>query len=540
MLADAASAVVASVAERRATFSRSNLLDDAHRILHGVRFANPDQRVTVAERIADLAIDRSLQLTPPPLHHTPVRYLRPDGSSRLHPNSHHVYTTQILIDAETRLLDAGRTMGATTVAAATVASVADQILPGRDIRLSYDQALAVERIATSGRWLDVLVGPAGTGKSTTMAGLRAAWEHEHGPGSVLGLAPSAAAAEVLAEEIGIDTENTAKWLTEWRRIPTLTAARDRLDRQLARHPYPASVAAQRLRHRVNEANYAIDRRRLHPGQLVIVDEASLAATLDLDELVAVARSGGAKILLVGDWAQLSAVDAGGAFHLLAHDRGDTVPQLTDVRRFTAEWEKRASTELRIGREPAIDAYQEHDRVAEGGRDQLLDQIYQAWKADTDAGLSSVMIAADTATVADLNRRARRDRVADGQVTEEGVDAGAGQTVGVGDEIITRQNDRTIATGRGWVKNGDRWTVTATWEDGRMQVRRTTGGPAVRLPAAYCSRARRARLRLDRASSSRPHRRLRSRPGQRRDDPRSPLRGRHQRPPLQPTVRGHRL
>ena len=50
-----------------------------------------------------------------------------------------------------------------------------------------------------------------------MAGLRAVWEAEHGAGSVLGLAPSAAAAEVLAGELGIDTENTAKWLYEHRR-----------------------------------------------------------------------------------------------------------------------------------------------------------------------------------------------------------------------------------------------------------------------------------------------------------------------------------
>ncbi len=88
--------------------------------------------------------------------------------------------------------------------------------PGPSHPLSIDQALAVEQIATSGRRLDVLVGPAGTGKSTTMAGLRAAWEAEHGAGSVLGLAPSAAAAEVLAEQLGIDTENTAKWLHEHR------------------------------------------------------------------------------------------------------------------------------------------------------------------------------------------------------------------------------------------------------------------------------------------------------------------------------------
>jgi hypothetical protein len=53
-----------------------------------------------------------------------------------------------------------------------------------------------------------------------MSGLRSVWEQEHGKGSVIGLAPSAAAAEVLAAELGIGTENTAKWLTEWRASPS--------------------------------------------------------------------------------------------------------------------------------------------------------------------------------------------------------------------------------------------------------------------------------------------------------------------------------
>ena len=122
---------------------------------------------------------------------------------------------------------------------ATVANIAEVNLPGRDYGLSVDQAFAVEKIATSGRVLEVLVGPAGTGKSTTMAGLRAAWETENGPGSVIGLAPSAVAAQVLTEELGVETENTSKWLHEWRRIPELTARRDRLALNLARHAYPS-------------------------------------------------------------------------------------------------------------------------------------------------------------------------------------------------------------------------------------------------------------------------------------------------------------
>ncbi|MBR7560183.1 AAA family ATPase, partial [Mycobacterium tuberculosis] len=65
------------------------------------------------------------------------------------------------------------------------------------------------------------------------------------------------------------------------------------------------------------------------GQLVIVDEASLAGTLSLDRITALAAEAGAKVLLVGDHAQLQSVTAGGAFSLLVHDRDDA-PELVDV------------------------------------------------------------------------------------------------------------------------------------------------------------------------------------------------------------------
>ena len=164
MLEDAARAVVAAVAERRATFRRDNLLDEAHRLLEGVRFASPDDRVTVAEQITDLAVDASLTLTPPPLHHTSERYLRPDGSSRLKPRTHSIYTTESLLDAEARLLETAQRSGGPTVATPTVAAITEHNLPGRNHRLSVDQAVAVEKVATSQRCIDVLIGPAEPGK----------------------------------------------------------------------------------------------------------------------------------------------------------------------------------------------------------------------------------------------------------------------------------------------------------------------------------------------------------------------------------------
>ena len=44
-----------------------------------------------------------------------------------------------------------------------------------------------------------------------------------------------------------------------------------------------------------------------------------------------------------------------------------------------------------------------------------------------------------------------------------------------------------------MKNGDRWTVTATNEDGSMVVKRAGGGGSVVLPARLRRRARRTRL-----------------------------------------------
>ena len=172
------------------------------------------------------------------------------------------------------------------------------------------------------------------------------------------------------------------------------------------------------------------------------------------------------------------------FCTFVHDRDDIAPQLSDVRRFRNRWEKTASVELRIGSDSAIGTYETHGRTEEGDRGTLLDAIYTAWKGDVEARKRSLMVAGDAATVAELNRRARSGRVAVGQVAEHGRAVADGQIAGVGDEVVTRQNERRLATGKGFVKNGDRWTVTATNDDGSMVVQRAGGRGSVVQPAHY--------------------------------------------------------
>jgi hypothetical protein len=484
------------VSEKRATFSRSNLFAEMHRQFMGVRFASPDDRMVVVERTVDLALVDVLLISAPEVAHTPSRFKRADGTSKFRSKGFEVYTTQALLDAEARLLQAGRQTTGPTVPVGIVADVSFQNLPGKAYMLAADQAAAVEQITTSGRVLDVLVGPAGTGKSSTLGGLRATWERQHGPGSVVGLAPSATSADVLADELGIPTENTAKWLTETALQPARLAEIDHLRSRL--HRMKTTGARVCLQKQIDTLTERIERWSIKPGQLVVIDEATLAGTFALDTLTEQAHNAGAKILLAGDWAQLSAVSASGAFGMLVKDR-DLAPELSDVRRFTNQWEKAASIQLRIGLEDAVDTYHQHDRIAGGDREAMLVRLYQAWQADTDHGKKTLMIAADHETVRALNDRARADLAAAGAVDVGGVEVANGSVVGVGDRVVTRENNRRLTTGSGWVKNGDLWTVTEVSEDGSVTVQRAGGRGQVVLPADY------ARAHLELAYATTAHR-----------------------------------
>jgi conjugative relaxase-like TrwC/TraI family protein len=446
-ITDLGQAVVAVVGEKRSTWRRWNLHSEASRQLMGIRFATATDRETVTGMVTDAAEQASLRLTPPELASSPLLFRRTDGSSRFRHPSAVLYSTEELLAAEDRLLDRSHTTTGPTVDLATVEKITSR--PDADgRRLGPDQAEALQRIAVSGRIVDVLVGPAGAGKTTAMSALKRAWEQQHGTGSVVGLAPSEIAAQVLGEELGIETENTARW---WQM-----------------HLFQDRTFAQ--------------------NQLVILDEASLAGTGSLDRITGLAEQAGAKVLLVGDWSQLQAVDAGGAFGMLVHDR-DEAPELTDVHRFTHPWEKTTSLDLRHGRTGAIDTLIEHGRVYGGEQDAMADAAYAAWREDTRAGRASILVAEARETVTQLNERARADLILDGTITPgREVTMHDGTQAAKGDRVITRENNRRLRSknGKSWVRNGDRWTVTNVSEDGSITVRpegRRFGGALV-LPASY--------------------------------------------------------
>jgi conjugative relaxase-like TrwC/TraI family protein len=434
--------VVAAVSVKRATWTHWNLMAEAAKQTMDLRLATTQDHEVLVAMIVDAAQKRSVTLTPPELALTPVRFQREDGTSMFRPRHGEKYSSTAVLDAEARLLDRAGLNGAPTVRPAILGRLSSG-------SLSDEQRRAVESIATSGRQVDLLVGPAGAGKTTTMGALRSVWMAEHGRGSVIGLAPSATAAQALADDLDVGCENTAKWLHE----------------------------------------YDHGRTELRRGQLLIVDEATLADTKTLDRITGIAAGAGAKVLLVGDPHQLQSVEAGGAFALLVDRRADA-PTLTEIHRFTHEWEKEASLRLSAGDVEVIPTYARHGRIRQGLTDQMLDAAYEAWRIDTAAGRASILVTESTHAVHALNERARAERLLhEGAVDGREIDLADGVSASVGDTVITRRNDRTLCTMTGgWVKNGDRWRITDIRHDGSVVVSRLhehRRGSTV-LPAEYAS------------------------------------------------------
>jgi conjugative relaxase-like TrwC/TraI family protein len=433
------------LSEKRATWRHWNLAAEASRQLMQHRFASALDREAVVGLVVDAAERASLQITPPELASSPPEFQRQDGTSVFRPMHSTVFTSSALLDAESRLLARAANMAAPKTATPLLGSVAGQALLSGG-QLAQNQIDAHASIADSGRTIDVLVGPAGAGKTTAMTVLRQAWESAHGSGSVVGLAPSAAAAQVLAEDLGIGTENLAKW---WQ-------------------------------------SHLDEGAEFRSGQLVIIDEASLAGTIALDRITELAADAGAKVLLVGDFAQLQSVEAGGAFYLLVHERSDAT-ELIDVYRFTHEWEKAASLALRQGAPESIDLYDVHGRVRGGTSDAMANAAFDAWRADSRAGRSSVLISDSNEAVTSMNVRARSELILDGRVDAvHEIPLHDGTAASLGDAVITRHNDRRLRVSGSWVRNGDRWTVIGVHPGGSVDVRRSgrRWGSATRLPAEY--------------------------------------------------------
>jgi conjugative relaxase-like TrwC/TraI family protein len=376
----------------------------------------------------------------------PQALRRRNGSSVYTVAGATLYTSTRILDAEQRLLTAaGRRDGSAVDQVAVDLALLEMAANGT--ALDTGQAALVRQMCTSGARVQLAIAPAGAGKTTAMRALTLAWTEDGG--QVLGLAPSATAAAVLAEQTGISTDTLAKltWSLDHGQLPDWAAA-------------------------------------VGPSTLVIIDEAGMADTLTLDAAVQFAVGRGASVRLVGDDQQLAAIGAGGVLRGIQQTHGAL--HLTELHRFTDPAEASASLALREGEPTALNFYLDHGRVHVGDVATTTEDAFTAWVSDRAAGLDTIMIAATRDLVAGLNRRARAHRLDHSAAASE-VALADGNRASVGDVIITRRNDRRLRqSATDWVKNGDRWTITHVSKQGGLTVRHTRSHRTVRLPAGYVS------------------------------------------------------
>ncbi len=444
---DIARTAVAVVEQQRATWTRHHIEAEVHRQLSA---AGLGAHESVAAKITDAALNRaSIRITAPSTEPTMAELTRRDGESVFTHAQTVRYSSERILAAETRVVEAARA----TVIAPVSGELFDQTLatvqaaPGAR-QLDPGQVAVARAFATDGRLVVAGIGPAGAGKTTTMNVVARAVEAAGG--RVIGLAPSARAASVLSADIAVPAHTVHRWL---------------------HHRREGSPGQQ---------------WQLRTGDLILIDEAGMAGTLNLDAVIAEARQAGAVVRLLGDPQQLGAVESGGMLRLVQREAGAV--ELDRIHRFVDPAEAAASLQLRDGTEDAWRWYWSKDRVQHGDREAMLDHVYQAWRAETAAGEHSLMIAPTNEDTRQLNDRARADRIAAGQVDAAGVELHDGTQAGRGDLIVTRRNNSRLRlfSGRDMVLNGDVWVIQEHHRNGALSVRHTQHGGRIQLPSSYVS------------------------------------------------------
>ncbi|NUT50053.1 MAG: relaxase domain-containing protein, partial [Saccharothrix sp.] len=388
-----------------------------------------------------------LLLTAPDLVETPAPLRREkDGRSVFRPHMDSEFATREQLGVEQRIVTEARQQTAPKVDEQRAEELRAELAR---TSLTEDQAAAVLGVVTSGQAGDRIVGPAGTGKSYTMAKLKQTWEDEIG-GRVLGLATSQNATNVLTEE-GLPSINIAQFLASY-----------------------------------EPDEQGRTRGEVRPGDLYVIDESGMVSTADLDRVTKVVREGGGKVVYTGDPAQLDAVGAGGMFKLLVDELGGF--QLNEVRRFRNSWEGEASLRLRAGDTSVLGEYEDRGRLREGTEEEMEAAATRAYLADTVAGRESLLVVGSNRKAAELSAAVRAELVALGLVQPEVLAELRDQNpIGVGDRVQARRNDRTQDTDSGQtVTNREVLEITGVEEQGRIVARRADGS-LVRLTADYVGR-----------------------------------------------------
>lgn len=348
------------------------------------------------------------------------------------------FTSRDMIATEARLEKAGDELARRGDHGVSVSQRAGALeaAEGRGLTLSDEQRDAFDHV-TGGQGLASVIGYAGTGKSAMLGVAREAWEREGY--QVRGAALSGIAAENLEGGSGIASRTIASL----------------------------------------EHGWAQGRDQLGPRDVLVVDEAGMIGTRQMERVLSHARDAGAKVVLVGDPEQLQAIEAGAAFRSITEAYG--AAEITEVRRQREDWQKEATRALATGRTAeALDAYAAYGMIhaadtREAARAELVDGWDRQRQADPDQ--SRIILTHTNAEVCELNGEARDRLRANGELGEDVAfvaDRGH-RDFAAGDRLMFLRNERSLA-----VKNGTLGTIGRVTLEG-MTVR-LDGGREVTFAA----------------------------------------------------------
>ena len=283
------------------------------------------------------------------------------------------------------------------------------VAEGRGLALSAEQRGALDHI-TGREGLASVVGYAGSGKSAMLGVAREAWEAEGYTVRVAAL--SGIAAEKLEGCSGISSSTVASRDYQWKQ----------------------------------------GREQLGPRDVLVIDEAGMIGTRQMEGVLSHAEQAGAKVVMVGDPEQLQAIEAGASFRSLAERHG--AAEISEVRRQHEDWQRDATRALATGRTgEAIHAYEQHGMVAAADtREQARAELIDRWDAQRVAApdQSRIILTHTNAEVHDLNQAARerlRDAGELGGDVRVSAERGA-RDFATGDRIMFLKNERGLG-----VKNG---------------------------------------------------------------------------------------
>lgn len=321
------------------------------------------------------------------------------------------FTTRQMIETEQRLHRAAERMAGQErhVVSDAHRDAALARAAQRGLVLSGEQTAALDHII-DGRGLGVVVGFAGTGKSAMLGVARQAWAAAGY--EVRGAALSGIAAENLESGSGISSRTIASMEHGWGQGRDLLTARD----------------------------------------VLVIDEAGMVGTRQLERVLSHAADVGAKIVLVGDPQQLQAIEAGAAFRSI-HERHGGV-EIGQVRRQREEWQRDATRDLATGGiGAAISAYDGQGMVHQATtREEARSDLVERWDRDRQAqpDASRIILTHTNDEVRALNHAARERMRAAGDLGDDVqviVERGA-RDFASGDRVMLLRNERGLG-----VKNG---------------------------------------------------------------------------------------